>query len=51
MIVGKNSWNYTDEFPSVQLGITDYSKAKPNGKHGATTANVKNTSTLQPKMV
>lgn len=41
MIVGKNSWNYTDEFPSVQLGITDYSKAKPNGKHGATTANVK----------
>ena len=41
MIVGKNSWNYTDEFPSVQLGITDYSKAKPNGKYGATTANVK----------
>lgn len=41
MIVGKNSWNYTDVFPSVQLGITDYSKAKPNGKHGATTANVK----------
>lgn len=41
MIVGKNSWNYTDEFPSVQLGITDYSKAKPNGKHGATTANIK----------
>ena len=41
MIVGKSSWNYTDEFPSVQLGITDYSKAKPNGKHGATTANVK----------
>ena len=41
MIVGENSWNYTDEFPSVQLGITDYSKAKPNGKHGATTANVK----------
>ena len=23
------------------MGITDYSKAKPNGKHGATTANVK----------
>lgn len=41
MIVGKSSWNYTDEFPSVQLGITDYNKAKPNGKHGATTANVK----------
>ena len=41
MIVGKNSWNYTDEFPSVQLGKTDYSKAKPNRRHGATTENVK----------
>ena len=41
MIVGKNSWNYTDEVPSVQLGKTDYSKAKPNGRHGATTENVK----------
>lgn len=41
MITGKSSWAYTDEFPSVQLGITDYSKAKPNGKHGANTAHVK----------
>ncbi|MES2418763.1 MAG: glycoside hydrolase family 97 protein [Bacteroidota bacterium] len=41
MITGKSSWAYTDEYPAVQLGITDYSKAKPNGKHGATTANVK----------
>lgn len=41
MITGKSSWSYTDDFPSVQLGITDYTKAKPNGKHGATTANVK----------
>ena len=41
MITGKSSWSYTDEYPSVQLGITDYSKAKPNGTHGATTANVK----------
>ncbi|UUW07637.1 glycoside hydrolase family 97 protein [Flavobacterium plurextorum] len=41
MITGKSSWSYTDEFPSVQLGVTDFSKAKPNGKHGATTANVK----------
>lgn len=41
MIAGKSSWSYTNEFPSVQLGITDYSKAKPNGTHGATTANVK----------
>lgn len=41
MISGKSSWSYTDEFPAVQLGVTDFSKAKPNGKHGATTANVK----------
>lgn len=41
MITGKSSWAYTDEFPSVQLGITDYSKAKPNGKHAANTAHVK----------
>lgn len=41
MITGKSSWAYTDEYPAVQLGITDYSKAKPNGKHGANTAHVK----------
>jgi hypothetical protein len=37
----KSSWAYTDEFPSVQLGITDYAKAKPNGKHGANNSNVR----------
>jgi hypothetical protein len=41
MITGKSSWAYTDEFPAVEIGITDFSKAKPNGKHGANTANVK----------
>ena len=41
MISGKSSWSYTDEFPSVQLGVTDYSKAKPNGTHGANNDNVK----------
>ena len=41
MISGKSTWSYTDEFPSVQLGVTDFSKAKPNGKHGATNTNVK----------
>jgi hypothetical protein len=41
MITGKSTWAYTDEFPAVQIGVTDFSKAKPNGKHGATTANVK----------
>ena len=41
MITGKSSWAYTDEYPSVQLGVSDFSKAKANGKHGANTANVK----------
>ena len=41
MISGKSSWSYTDEFPAVQLGVTDFAKAKPNGKHGANNANVK----------
>ena len=41
MIAGKSSWSYTNDFPSVQLGVTDFSKAKPNGTHGATTENVK----------
>ena len=41
MITGKSSWSYTDELAAIQLGITDYNKLKPNGKHGATTANVK----------
>jgi alpha-glucosidase len=40
MITGKSTWSYAD-VPSVQLGITDYSKLKPNGKHGATTDHVK----------
>ncbi len=37
MICNKLSWNYTDDLPSVQLGVTDFSKCKPNGRHGATT--------------
>lgn len=41
MITGKSSWSYTNDFPAVQLGVTDYKRAKPNGTHGATTANVK----------
>jgi hypothetical protein len=41
MITGKSSWSYTNDFPAVQLGITDYSKAKPNGTHAANTAHVK----------
>lgn len=41
MITGKGSWAYTDEIPAVQLGITDYSKVKPNGKHSANNKKVK----------
>lgn len=41
MITGKSSWAYTDEFPTVQLGITDYKNAKPNGKHAANNEHVK----------
>ena len=41
MIVGRNSWNYTDDYPSVKLDQMDWSKAKPNGRHGANTATVK----------
>ncbi len=41
MIVGRGAWNYTDEFPSVKLGQTDYATAKPNGRHKANTAEVK----------
>lgn len=40
MITGKSTWAYTD-LESVQLGVTDFSKAKPNGKHAANTAHVK----------
>jgi glucan 1,4-alpha-glucosidase len=41
MITGKSSWSYTNDFKAIKLGQTDYSKAKPNGTHGATTENVK----------
>ena len=41
MITGKSSWSYTNDFPSIELGVTDYTKAKPNGTHGATTTHVK----------
>lgn len=41
MITGKSSWSYTDELAHVELGVTDYSKVTPNGKHGATNENVR----------
>ena len=41
LIAGKGSWAYTDELPSVKLGETDYTKTKPNGRHGANNEHVK----------
>ena len=41
MISDKNCWSYTNDFPSVRLGETDYSKATPHGRHAANTENVK----------
>jgi hypothetical protein len=41
MITGKSAWSYTDDYPAIQLGVTDYTKAKPHGRHGANTAHVK----------
>ncbi len=41
MISGKSTWNYTNEYPSVKLGETDFEHAISNGTHGANNANVR----------
>ena len=53
MISDHSTWGYTNDFPSVRLpgdpslppslqgAVTDYSKAKPHGRHGANNANVR----------
>lgn len=41
MITGASDWAYTNELAGVQLGITDYTKVKPSGRHAANTAHVK----------
>ena len=41
MITGKTQWSYTNDFPTIELGVSDYSKAKPHGKHGANNENVR----------
>ena len=53
MISDHSTWGYTNDFPSVRLpgdpslppslqgSITDYTKAKPHGRHGANNANVR----------
>ena len=53
MISDHSTWGYTNDFPSVRLpgdpslppslqgAVTDYTKAKPHGRHGANNANVR----------
>ena len=41
MISGKGSWAYTEDYPTVKLGETDYSQATPSSKHCANNDNVK----------
>ena len=41
MITGKGDWSYTWDFPSIHIGKTDYTNAKPHGRHSANTAKVK----------
>lgn len=41
MITGKSDWAYTQELPSVHLGVTDYAAVKPSGRHAANNANVR----------
>ena len=41
MIVGSKTWSYTNDYPSVRLGVTDYAACKPNGTHGATNEEVR----------
>ena len=41
MIVGKSSWNYTDDLPSVDIYKVDWKHVRPNGRHAANSENVK----------
>ena len=41
MIVGKSSWNYTDDFPSIKLDEIDWTRVKPNGRHAANNEKVR----------
>lgn len=41
MITGKSTWAYTWDYSAVELGVTDYSASKPNGRHGANNENVR----------
>ena len=41
MISDKSCWSYTNDFPSVKLGITDYEHSTPHGRHAAKNENVR----------
>ncbi len=41
MITGKSEWSYTDDYPSVKLGETDFVHSTPHGRHGANNENVR----------
>ena len=41
MIVGKSSWNYTNDLPSIKLDQIDWKKMTPNGRHAANNEKVK----------
>lgn len=41
MISNYGSWAYTEDLPSVRLGVTDYSKVKQSPRHSANNENVR----------
>ena len=41
MIVGRGSWHYTNDYPSIKLDQIDWKKVKPNGTHKANNENVR----------
>ena len=41
MIVGKSTWNYTNDYPSIKLDQIDWKKVKANGRHAANNEKVK----------
>lgn len=41
MISGIGQWSYTNDYPSVKLGQTDYASSRPHGRHSANNENVR----------
>ncbi len=41
MIIGKSQWAYGQPESNVRIGVTDFSKLTPNGKHAANNTKVK----------